>query len=99
MTSCNPNGLVTCFRGQAMGIYSLSYLYFSLVACAVTVVVGLIVSWITGPQNPRKMDPLLVVPIGDKLFCYLPKAWRETLNSHAGEDYVSRLHYFVPELA
>jgi len=72
---------------DALGIYYLSYMYYSALASAVVVVVGLLVSWATGLRDPRKMNPKLIVPLGDTLFRWMPDSWREFLNFHVGEDY------------
>ncbi|XP_037075870.1 sodium-coupled monocarboxylate transporter 1-like [Pollicipes pollicipes] len=73
--------------GEALGVYYLSYMYYSALASAVVVVVGLVVSFITGARDPRRLDPRLIVPLGDKLFCFLPDSWRRFLNFHVGEDF------------
>lgn len=54
--------------------YSLSYLWYSTFGTLITFVVGLLVSFITGPTKPEDVDPKYMIPIFDRLFwCCLPK--------------------------
>ena len=80
---------ISDLSGDALGIYYLSYMYYSALASSVVVIVGLLVSLVTGRLNPRKLDPRLIIPLGTKLGCCLPQSWREALNFHVGEEYVS----------
>ncbi|CAH1108785.1 unnamed protein product [Psylliodes chrysocephalus] len=43
-------------------IYRLSYLWYCLIGTIVAMVVGLLVSFITKPMNPREIDPRLLAP-------------------------------------
>ncbi|KAL4240018.1 hypothetical protein ACF0H5_000813 [Mactra antiquata] len=54
-------------------LYSLSYLWYSATAVLVVVGVGLIVSFITGPNKPSEANPRLYIPMFDILFPYLPE--------------------------
>ncbi|XP_052782160.1 sodium-dependent multivitamin transporter-like [Mya arenaria] len=60
-------------------LYSLSYLWYSCLAMLIVCVVGIIVSLITGRQDPRKLDARLVCPIFDVMFPFLPERWRKPL--------------------
>ncbi|XP_043243518.1 sodium-coupled monocarboxylate transporter 1-like [Amphibalanus amphitrite] len=73
--------------GDALGIYYLSYMYYSALASSVVVIVGMLVSFATGTRDPRKMDPRLIVPLGTRLGCCLPERWRSVLNFHVGEEF------------
>lgn len=42
--------------------YRLSYLWYTLIGCLVTVSVGLLISCCTKPTNPQDIDPLLLTP-------------------------------------
>ncbi|XP_052084212.1 sodium-coupled monocarboxylate transporter 1-like [Mytilus californianus] len=54
--------------------YSLSYLWYSTFGMLITFVVGLTVSFITGPTKPEDVNPDLMIPIFDRLFWFcLPK--------------------------
>ncbi|XP_066264336.1 sodium-dependent multivitamin transporter-like [Branchiostoma lanceolatum] len=63
-------------------LYTLSYMWYSATAFAVVVVVGLVVSFITGPNKPQQVDPRLICPVFDRLLCCLPlpEAWRHSLH-------------------
>lgn len=54
-------------------LYTLSYIWYSFVAVLTVVVVGMIVSLITGPRKPKDLDPRLMVPFFDIVFPYLPE--------------------------
>lgn len=60
-------------------LYTVSYIWYSFIAVLTVVVVGMIVSLITGPRKPRDLDPRLMVPIFDILFPYLPEKIRKPL--------------------
>ncbi|CAC5426793.1 SLC5A6 [Mytilus coruscus] len=54
--------------------YSLSYLWYSTFGMLITFVVGLLVSYFTGPTKPKDVNPDLMIPIFDRLFWFcLPK--------------------------
>lgn len=58
----------------AYPIYTLSYLYYTITGATVVVVVGLVVSFITGYRRPSTLDPRLICPLFDILFPCLPEA-------------------------
>ncbi|CAH1272098.1 SLC5A12 [Branchiostoma lanceolatum] len=60
-------------------LYELSYIYLGAVATLSCVIVGLLVSFVTGPQDPKQVDPKLIVPFYDSVFCCLPNRWLEWL--------------------
>ncbi|XP_035684267.1 sodium-coupled monocarboxylate transporter 1-like [Branchiostoma floridae] len=60
-------------------LYELSYVYLGAVATLSCVIVGLLVSLVTGSQDPTKVDPRLIVPFYDSMFCCLPNSWLEWL--------------------
>ncbi|GLH07141.1 Putative sodium-dependent multivitamin transporter, partial [Gryllus bimaculatus] len=49
-------------RSDVFGLYRISYLWYTLVGCLVSVLVGLIVSFATGANDPQKVDPRLLSP-------------------------------------
>lgn len=49
-------------------IYHISYLWYTLFGCLITIAVSGIVSTISGFNDPRKMDPKLFAPIIRKYF-------------------------------
>ncbi|XP_067005282.1 sodium-coupled monocarboxylate transporter 1 [Anabrus simplex] len=65
---------------EVFSLYRLSYLWYSLLGCVVTVVVGLTTSLVTGPQDPRDLDPILVSPPVWRLLHALPQGVRDSLN-------------------
>jgi multisubunit Na+/H+ antiporter MnhB subunit len=44
-------------------LYRLSYLYFNVLGCIIVIVVGLVVSFLTGATNPRELHPDLLSPV------------------------------------
>ncbi|XP_019638104.1 PREDICTED: sodium-coupled monocarboxylate transporter 1-like [Branchiostoma belcheri] len=53
-------------------LYNISYLYYSLIAVLSVLIVGLIVSFLTGAQDPAKLDPRLISPFFDIVCCCCP---------------------------
>lgn len=62
-----------------LGFYSVSYMWYTPIAVGTVVIVGLIVSYITGPTKPDEIDPKLLIPIGDVCCWFLPKPIRKWL--------------------
>jgi len=73
---------------EPLGLYRLSYLWYSAVGCLTVVIVGMIVSAITGFQNPRKLNPDLICNTGENLFSFLPSGVREFLRFNVGDDFI-----------
>lgn len=48
-------------------LYRLSYLWYTLAGCLVSMLVGLLVSFVTKPEDPRDIDPALLAPFIRKL--------------------------------
>ncbi|VDI52900.1 Hypothetical predicted protein [Mytilus galloprovincialis] len=70
-------------------IYKMSYIWFTGLGLLVCVVFGLIVSFITGATDPKKINPGLICPIFDEVLPCLPTKTRKRL--HFGvrhEDFV-----------
>ncbi|XP_028372491.1 sodium-coupled monocarboxylate transporter 2 [Phyllostomus discolor] len=55
--------------------YSLSYLYYSAVGCLSCIAVGVIISFITGHQSGKDIQPVLIKPICN-LFCFWSKKYK-----------------------
>jgi hypothetical protein len=68
-------------------------MWYTPIAVAAVLVVGLIVSYITGPLKPHEVDPKLIIPIGDTFCCCLPKRIREWLR--CGVNYENYLQQKV----
>ncbi|XP_067672713.1 sodium-coupled monocarboxylate transporter 1-like [Haliotis asinina] len=60
-------------RDPLYSLYTLSYLNYAATSVAIVVVVGLIVSFITGRTDPKSLDPRLICPLFDCLFPCLPE--------------------------
>ncbi|XP_037509394.2 sodium-coupled monocarboxylate transporter 1 [Rhipicephalus sanguineus] len=71
------------------GVYSLSYLWQTLVAFLVSFVVGIPASFYATANDPKKMNPKLICPIVDVLFPYLPERFRRPFRFKLGQDYVA----------
>ncbi|KAM6394528.1 LOW QUALITY PROTEIN: sodium-coupled monocarboxylate transporter 2-like [Pluvialis apricaria] len=52
--------------------YSLSYLYFSAIGCLGCATIGLLISFITGPNKGEDIPPVLIKPVCN-LFCFWSK--------------------------
>ncbi|XP_066533967.1 solute carrier family 5 member 6a [Hoplias malabaricus] len=68
---CRPSGL--------QALYSLSYMWYSAHNSATVVVVGLVVSLLTGPQKEKELTPGTVFPVLGTLLFFLPERYREKL--------------------
>ncbi|XP_062951752.1 sodium-coupled monocarboxylate transporter 2 [Cynocephalus volans] len=55
--------------------YSLSYLYYSAVGCLGCIIAGIIISFITGYQRGKDIQPLLIRPVCN-LFCFWSKKYK-----------------------
>ncbi|XP_033644852.1 sodium-coupled monocarboxylate transporter 1-like [Asterias rubens] len=64
-------------RPAIAGLYSLSYTWYTFVYCFVTVIVGLIVSLITGRGKRANRDTNLTQHCADGLCCFLPEACKK----------------------
>lgn len=60
-------------------LYRISYLWFSMIGCLITVLVGLITSLITGVQEPGRLDEALVSPPIRSLIACLPNSIKRKL--------------------
>lgn len=58
-------------------IYEVSYMWFSAIPCMWTVVFGTIISFLTGPTDPRDVNPDCISPALPKLFAIWPKPVRK----------------------
>lgn len=85
MTTLDP--YVTSMMEEDMGdgrpaiaqLYALSYAWYSAAAVLVVIFVGLIVSFITGRTKTEDVDPMLVIPLVDGMYCCFPERWKERL--------------------
>ena len=61
-------------------------MWYTPIAVGAVLIVGLIVSYITGPLKPNEATPKLLIPIGRTFCCCLPKRIRERLRFGFTED-------------
>lgn len=61
-------------------------MWYTPIAVGAVVIVGLIVSYITGPTKPHEIDPKLIIPVGDVCCCFLPKRIRDWLRCGVNHD-------------
>ncbi|GAB6024144.1 Sodium-coupled monocarboxylate transporter 1 [Chamberlinius hualienensis] len=73
-TSLIDNSSVTILRvpNEPFALYTLSPLWYACWCCLSMFTVGTIVSFITGPQDPEKVDPQLLFPFVRKIIRSLP---------------------------
>ncbi|XP_074541058.1 solute carrier family 5 member 6a [Halichoeres trimaculatus] len=60
-------------------LYSLSYMWYSAHNSTTVVIVGLIVSFLTGPMKEKELTPGTVFPVLGTLLFFLPERYREKL--------------------
>ncbi|CAF3770432.1 unnamed protein product [Rotaria sordida] len=77
-TSIKPNPL--------LNFYSISYMWYTPIAVATVIIVGLIVTYLTRPLKPDEVDPKLIIPISDVCCCCLPKRIRDWLRCGVKQD-------------
>lgn len=66
-------------QSEPLGIYKVSYMWYSGMATLFVIFKGLIVSFITGYTKPETLDPRLICPVFDVFFPYLPENLRKKL--------------------
>ncbi|KAG7510040.1 adhesion G-protein coupled receptor F3-like [Solea senegalensis] len=59
--------------------YSLSYMWYSAFNCFTVILIGLIISFITGPMKEEDVTPGTVYPLLGKLLCFLPDRLKKKL--------------------
>lgn len=83
MTTAIPQ--VTQDRSALHELYSLSYLWYSTLGLIIAVGVGLLATAVTGPMKAEEVDPRLLIPVCDRLCCYLP--WSVRRHFYCGAEY------------
>lgn len=68
------------FSSEPSLLFQISYLWYSTIGFVVTIVAGLIISGLTGFQNPEDVDPDLLSPPVRNLLDSLPNNLKERLN-------------------
>uniref|UniRef100_A0A8C9ZLN7 Sodium-dependent multivitamin transporter n=1 Tax=Sander lucioperca TaxID=283035 RepID=A0A8C9ZLN7_SANLU len=59
--------------------YSLSYMWYSAFNCFTVILIGLIISFLTGPMKEEDVTPGTVYPLLGKLLCFLPEHLKKKL--------------------
>ncbi|CAL8274446.1 unnamed protein product [Merluccius merluccius] len=72
-------------------LYSLSYMWYSGLSCFVVVVVGLIVSFLSGPMKEEDVLPGTVYPLLGKLLFFLPERLKKRLCC-TGQTHAAQRH-------
>ncbi|XP_067672707.1 sodium-coupled monocarboxylate transporter 1-like [Haliotis asinina] len=72
----------TSIPSTVLSIYKMSYLWYLPTALLIEIVVGLLVSALTGCTKPEDVRPELICPLVDLLCPFLPQSWRERLRFH-----------------
>ncbi|KAL5005290.1 hypothetical protein ScPMuIL_018746 [Solemya velum] len=67
-------------------LYSVSYMWLATIGIIIVMVLGTIVSLITGGNNDDEVDTRLMIPVFDKLFCCLPSSCRKLLRCGINYD-------------
>ncbi|XP_076438815.1 sodium-coupled monocarboxylate transporter 1-like [Babylonia areolata] len=77
-TSMYPVNFTSSMSGLDV-LYTVSYMWYPSIGAATVVVIGLIVSFITGESLVDEVDPKYLIPLFDRLFCCLPASLRRKL--------------------
>uniref|UniRef100_A0A8C8H2Q7 Sodium-dependent multivitamin transporter n=1 Tax=Oncorhynchus tshawytscha TaxID=74940 RepID=A0A8C8H2Q7_ONCTS len=84
MTTAVMTTLITSITAKpkptgVQALYNLSYLWYSAHNSTTVVIVGLIVSLLTGPMKEKDLTPGTVYPVLGNLLFFLPERYREKL--------------------
>ncbi|KAJ8020199.1 Sodium-coupled monocarboxylate transporter 1 [Holothuria leucospilota] len=79
-------------------LYSFSYAYYTPLTCFLTIIVGLLVSFMTGGNGGSIVDPKLISPWANSFCCCLPRSWRLTLNGGIETDVTGKGKYVPVDL-
>ncbi|XP_029532507.1 sodium-dependent multivitamin transporter-like [Oncorhynchus nerka] len=82
MTTAVMTTLITLITAKpkptgVQALYNLSYLWYSAYNSTTVVIVGLIVSLLTGPMKEKDLTPGTVYPVLGNLLFFLPECYRE----------------------
>jgi hypothetical protein len=61
---------VILYYSEAFALYRMSYLWYTLLGAIVSMSVALVTSFLTNPNDPASLDPMLVSPVIRR---FLPK--------------------------
>ncbi|XP_041484185.1 sodium-coupled monocarboxylate transporter 1-like [Lytechinus variegatus] len=86
-------------RPAIASLYSLSYAWYSCAAMLMTIFWAFIFSFITGANDPRNVNPMVISPIADRMYCCLPESVKRPLRCHVGELYEEDPNYQMDKVA
>eukprot|EP00095_Tigriopus_kingsejongensis_P004642 maker-scaffold29_size597861-snap-gene-0.10 protein:Tk04642 transcript:maker-scaffold29_size597861-snap-gene-0.10-mRNA-1 annotation:"hypothetical protein DAPPUDRAFT_330864" len=70
-------------------VYEISYMWFSAIACNTCIIVGIVVSLLTTPQDPKTLNPDLISPWFKRIFAIWPRFIRDRIyDLDIGSQYV-----------
>ncbi|XP_059209180.1 solute carrier family 5 member 6 [Centropristis striata] len=81
-TAAIHTALANATLSQPSGLkrfYSLSYMWYSAFNCFTVILIGLIISFLTGPMNEGDVTPGTIYPLLGKLLCFLPERLKKKL--------------------
>ncbi|XP_038057841.1 sodium-coupled monocarboxylate transporter 1-like isoform X2 [Patiria miniata] len=70
-------------RPHVAQLYAVSYAWYSAIAWLTVIGTGLIASFATGYTEPSEVDPRLLCPVVDAMYCCLPEKWKGPLRCGA----------------
>jgi len=70
--------------GGVLEFYRLSYLWYSSIGATLTILIGLLVSFLTRPTDPGELNPELISPPIDRLVCWLFPEFRHRVGWDLG---------------
>ncbi|XP_063968215.1 sodium-coupled monocarboxylate transporter 1-like [Lytechinus pictus] len=86
-------------RPAIASLYSLSYAWYSCAAMLMTIFWAFVFSFITGANDPRNVNPMVISPIADRMYCCLPESVKRPLRCHVGELYEEEPNYQMDKFA
>ncbi|OWF51518.1 Sodium-coupled monocarboxylate transporter 1 [Mizuhopecten yessoensis] len=79
-------------------LYTISYLWLSVIGILTVFIFGAIFSLMTGPMKPEDANPIYLVSFADKVMCYLPLSWRKRLRLGVDFEQAEKFHDAAAEL-
>nr|XP_054772862.1 sodium-coupled monocarboxylate transporter 2-like [Lytechinus pictus] len=80
-------------RPAIAALYKLSYTWYASASWLVTVFAALLISFLTGATDPKDIDPRLICPVVDTMYCCLPEKWKSPLRCGVGTDFITEIEY------
>ncbi|CAD5121146.1 DgyrCDS9681 [Dimorphilus gyrociliatus] len=66
-------------KDGVFGLFRISFMWFSAIGTFSCLIIGTIVSLLTGPEKPSEQDPRLIIPFFQRVFCCLPMSIQRKL--------------------